>query len=558
MGLFEQFPYTNYQQLNLDWIINTITEIKSEIKNIPAEINKYLESDEFQTKLQTWVNEYLTNSGSPVPLKLFGARGDGTTDDSAAFEIAYKLATKMVNFNTSNAWQNHTNGALYLGSGRFKITSDNPLAIKRTDSTTGGSVWGVRIYGDGPFASQLFYSPLSSNNDLHYYYKQTDKYAGMIGASFENISLLIDENSNGNFFDVNSVANNVTGGWYFTNCNLIGNKTATVLKTNGEYNDSEFTFTNCRIREVATVVDTSEGSYENLHYIFNSTHLEHIFSDCFKTGGGSGIFVNDCSLLFSDNSENEAAIINIVNRSVTGGEYSFTNLRAEFHGNSIAYKESAYSQAIVTFTNCRLGVTYTDNSKIKIPIQSGTILSIYDSILWGVRFNRTTETPYIYLYEDTTYPGTKKGAVNIYNCMYYDGMPITSFPKTNKSGIPITIKNLVKTNNGILPDQTIGSGGNRYLSISMLGISPTTVEHEITNKACYFLIALFGSNLPDTIKLTSNNISLTAINTNAMCRFYVPNVYPNEYEPLKFDKTNITVSFGFVVFSSSARAKATT
>ena len=173
MGLFNQFPFTNFHEMNLDWIINTITEIKSEIGNIPKEIDEYLNSDEFQTKLQTWVNEYLMKSGSPVPLKLFGAKGDGTTDDSAAFEIAYKLATKMANFNTSNAWQNHTNGALYLGSGRFKITSDNPLAIKRTESTTGGSVWGVRIYGDGPFASQLFYSPESSKSELHYFYKQT-------------------------------------------------------------------------------------------------------------------------------------------------------------------------------------------------------------------------------------------------------------------------------------------------------------------------------------------------------------------------------------------------
>ena len=168
MGLFNQFPFTNFHEMNLDWIINTITEIKSELKNIPEEIDKYLDSEEFQTKLKTWVYEYLNNSGSPVPLKLFGAKGDGVTDDSAAFEIAYKLASKMTNFNTSNFWQNHTNGALYLGSGRFKITTDNPLAIKRTDSPTGGSVWGVRIYGDGPFASQLFYSPISENNALHY------------------------------------------------------------------------------------------------------------------------------------------------------------------------------------------------------------------------------------------------------------------------------------------------------------------------------------------------------------------------------------------------------
>ena len=553
MGLFNQFPFTNFHEMNLDWIITTITEIKSEIGNIPKEIDEYLKSDEFQLKLQTWVNEYLMKSGSPVPLKLFGAKGDGTTDDSAAFEIAYKLATKMANFNTSNAWQNHTNGALYLGTGRFKITADNPLAIKRTDSTTGGSVWGVRIYGDGPFASQLFYSPESSKSELHYFYKQTELYAGMIGASFENIGLLIDENTDGNFFNVNSVANNTTQGWYFTNCNLIGNRTATVLKTNGEYNDSEFTFTNCRIREVATVVDTSEGSYENLHYIFNSTHMEHIFSDCFKTGGGSGIFVNDCSLLFSDNSEPEAAIINIANSGVTGGEYSFTNVRAEFHGSSIIYKESAYNRAIVSFRNCRLGVTYTSNSKIKIPIKSGTMLSIYDSLLCGVKYGEKTETPFLYLYDDLTSP-SDLGAIMISDCMYYAGMPMTSFSQVNKSGIPIVLKNIIRSGSVLETDQIISSGGNRYPQMQPLTISDTTVSHRTYNLTCYFMIVLFGSNLPDTIRLSSNVIDIRAINTDSKCRIYIPSSYPNEYNPLAFAKSNMSITSGFVIFSCTPKA----
>lgn len=551
MGLFNQFPFTNFHEMNLDWIINTITEIKSEVENIPEELNKYLESDEFQTKLQRWVNKYLTESGSPVPLKLFGAKGDGNTDDSVPFEIAYKLATKMNNFNTSNYMQNHTNSALYLGTGRFKITSDNPLAIKRTDSTTGGSVWGVRIYGDGPFASQLFYSPISGNNGLHYYYKQTDTYAGMIGSSFENIGLLIDENSDGNFFDVNSVANNTTQGWYFTNCNLIGIKTATVLKTRGEYNDSEFTFTNCRIDTAATVIDTSEGSYENLHYIFNSTHLEHIFSDCFKTGGGSGIFVNDCSLIFSNNSEPEAAIINIVNRSVTGGEYSFTNMRVEFHGSSIVYKESAYNQAVVSFRNCRLGVIYENNSKIKYPVESGTLLTIYDSVLCGVKYATVTDTPYIHFYSDSTYSGTTGGII-ISDCMWYAGMPITNFKPSGKAGTPVIIKNLFDTQKGKISNQTIGSGADKFAEQADLAIYSTEVKHNIANQCEYYIIALFGSNLPESIYLSSNNLSITAINNNTNCRFYWVGYLPNKLNPIAFAIDGFTVSYGYVLFSTKS------
>lgn len=47
MGAFEQFPYTNFHELNLDWIIEKIKEFKSEIDNIDDNIT-------------TIVQEYLT------------------------------------------------------------------------------------------------------------------------------------------------------------------------------------------------------------------------------------------------------------------------------------------------------------------------------------------------------------------------------------------------------------------------------------------------------------------------------------------------------------------
>lgn len=65
MGLFEQFPYTNYQQLNLDWIIN-------EIKNI----NNRLDSE--KTTSTIGIKNVLD----------FGAVGDGVADDTKAFQDA--------------------------------------------------------------------------------------------------------------------------------------------------------------------------------------------------------------------------------------------------------------------------------------------------------------------------------------------------------------------------------------------------------------------------------------------------------------------------------------
>jgi hypothetical protein len=34
MGVFEQFPYTNYHDLNLDWVLKVIKELQAAIANI--------------------------------------------------------------------------------------------------------------------------------------------------------------------------------------------------------------------------------------------------------------------------------------------------------------------------------------------------------------------------------------------------------------------------------------------------------------------------------------------------------------------------------------------
>ena len=64
MGLFNQFPFTNFHEINLDWIINEIEKLKTKVAKI------------------TPVNDE-TNS-----VKNFGAVGDGKTDDTGAFQKA--------------------------------------------------------------------------------------------------------------------------------------------------------------------------------------------------------------------------------------------------------------------------------------------------------------------------------------------------------------------------------------------------------------------------------------------------------------------------------------
>lgn len=68
MGLFNQFPFTNFHEMNLDWLLNEMLSLKKLIAN-----NK--------------------NWYSGVNVKDFGAVGDGVTDDTKAFSDAFNTAS---------------------------------------------------------------------------------------------------------------------------------------------------------------------------------------------------------------------------------------------------------------------------------------------------------------------------------------------------------------------------------------------------------------------------------------------------------------------------------
>ena len=38
MGLFEQFPYTNFHELNLDWVLSKLKELDEKVNNIEDRI----------------------------------------------------------------------------------------------------------------------------------------------------------------------------------------------------------------------------------------------------------------------------------------------------------------------------------------------------------------------------------------------------------------------------------------------------------------------------------------------------------------------------------------
>lgn len=109
MGLFDQFPYTNFHELNLDWIINEMKKLREDFDSLPDSIIEKLIAN---FRLGNFIN-----------VKLLGAKGDGVSDDTS---IIQKAIDKFK--------------AVYIPAGTYKITTlfintDNTILGENADST---------------------------------------------------------------------------------------------------------------------------------------------------------------------------------------------------------------------------------------------------------------------------------------------------------------------------------------------------------------------------------------------------------------------------------------
>ena len=138
MGLFENFPYSNFHELNFGWFLEKFRELINQWDNFQIDINNdiinavnqwLIDHPEATTTVQDHslsIDKMIIGTLGYVTPEMYGAVGDGATDDTAAFQAALAnpntiLLCKNI-YNVTGAVEVNSNTTII--GGNFKVDLD--------------------------------------------------------------------------------------------------------------------------------------------------------------------------------------------------------------------------------------------------------------------------------------------------------------------------------------------------------------------------------------------------------------------------------------------------
>lgn len=125
MGVFEHFPYTNFHELNLDWILRLLRKYGYEISKIPEYVQDAIDDLNIEQMIVNIINEQwgVINVKHP-PEGITPAVGDGSANDTVAINQCFQLSCQ-------------TGKIVYFPIGTYLVNSlyiNCPMSIIGADS----------------------------------------------------------------------------------------------------------------------------------------------------------------------------------------------------------------------------------------------------------------------------------------------------------------------------------------------------------------------------------------------------------------------------------------
>jgi hypothetical protein len=319
--------------------------------------------------------------------KWFGMKGDGSTDDSAAFAVAWSAATYF-----NDTWTSgqsfagaRISAGLYLPSGVYLITANNFL--NSTGGQAGLNGWKYIIRGDGEGSTAIIFKPTVANA---YMYDQTQAGApALSGFMMRDLRIEFDDSDNGGTaihgFRCHSAAGSATQRFRFENFSFYGHEDTVFMRQEGTVNEDLNKWTNCYFYKLKTLLDIQNA--ESVGHTFVNVDVSSLFGHMIvaKLAGTTSWFGG--TVTFDATAADECSLIHLggveAGSSHTDATYIFVGIRAEFRAakSRALYISENNIPVPITFLNCTLTKVDSNQNFAKVTVGSNARITFDSCVL---------------------------------------------------------------------------------------------------------------------------------------------------------------------------------